>query len=103
MYKDFVKELVKVNTVLDKKFYIIIPFSSLESGVKGAKQAVKGNRVDENFLLASKTSLHSKAQSLHSQLQRLGLRSKNLEKEELIKLFYDIYNEGTIDTHQKIA
>src|ERR1035437_2545217 len=39
LYRDFVKELVKVNTVLDKKFYVIIPYSSLEKGASGAKDA----------------------------------------------------------------
>lgn len=102
LYKDFVQELVKVNTVLDKKFYVIIPFSSLESGVKGAKQAIKGSVVDDNFIVASKAALHSKAESLHAQLQRLGLRAKTLEKEELIKLFYEIYNEGLLEPHQQV-
>jgi hypothetical protein len=30
LYRNFVQELVKVNTILDKKFYIVIPYSSLE-------------------------------------------------------------------------
>src|SRR3972149_765819 len=36
MYKDFVAELIKVNTVLDKKFYIVISYSALEKGALGA-------------------------------------------------------------------
>lgn len=73
LYKDFVQELVKVNTVLDKKFYIAIPYSGLEGGI-------------------AKSKLLSKAESLHSQLKRMNLPSKTLGKDDLIKLFHEIYN-----------
>jgi len=83
LYKDFVQDLVKVNTVLDKKFYIAIPYSSFESGlnIRGA-----------NFLLSAKAKLTSKAESLHAMLRRMNLPAKTLGKEELVKLFHEIYN-----------
>lgn len=83
LYKDFVENLVKVNTVLDKKFYISIPYSALEGGIAGTK-------------------LYSKAESLHSQLKRMNLPSKTLNKEELIKLFHEIYN-GDFDQINEIT
>lgn len=83
-YRNFVQDLVKVNTILDKKFYVIIPFTHLENPSLSSK----------NFVDSAKTALHSKASSLSSQLARLNLKSKILEGEELAKLFYDIYNEG---------
>ena len=102
LYKDFVQELVKVNTVLDKKFYIVIPFSYLEKGVGTAASNVvnKKGAVDSAFAQNARTALHSKAEGLHSQLSRLNLRAKTLDKEELIKLFYEIYNDNSIETGQ---
>jgi hypothetical protein len=101
LYRDFVQELVKVNTVLDKKFYIAIPFSFLEKGVGAAATGVNKKSFDaSSFAQGAKSALHSKAESLHSQLSRLNLRAKTLEKEELVKLFYEIYNESTIETGQ---
>jgi len=73
LYRDFVQELVKTNVVLDKKFYIAIPYSSLEGGAPSAK-------------------LSSKAESLLAQLKRMNLASKMLDKEGLVKLFHEIYN-----------
>ncbi|MDP2637975.1 MAG: hypothetical protein Q8P26_02860 [Candidatus Levybacteria bacterium] len=93
LYKDFVQELVKVNTVLDKKFYIAIPYSSLENGI--------GIKAD-NLLMAAKSKLSSKAESLHAQLKRMNLTSKTLNKEELIKLFHEIYN-GDFEQVNEIA
>lgn len=73
LYKDFVQELVKVNAVLDKKFYIAISYSGLEGD-------------------SAKAKLSSKADSLHAQLKRMSLAAKTLEKESLVKLFHEIYN-----------
>lgn len=81
-YRDFVANLVKVNTILDKKFYMVIYYSYLE-------KLSKLGDFDE----AAKAALHSKASSLSSQLARLNLRTKILQKEDLVKLFYDLYNE----------
>jgi hypothetical protein len=102
LYKDFIQELIKVNTVLDKKFYISIPFSYLEKGIGAAAGGVKKNNSvdDAAFVQNAKTALHSKAESLHSQLARLNLRARTLEKEELIKLFYEIYNDTGIQVGQ---
>jgi len=91
LYRDFVRELVKVNTVLDKKFYIVIPYSYLEKGVMASS---------DSFLNLAEASLHSKAESVLSQIARLNLRAKPLGKEELIKLFYEIYNGDTVETNQ---
>lgn len=81
-YREFVGNLVKINTILDKRFYIIIYFSFLE------KVASLGH-----FEESAKANLHSKASSLSSQLARLNLKCKILNREELVKLYYDFYNE----------
>ncbi|MBI3069763.1 MAG: hypothetical protein HYY87_00465 [Candidatus Levybacteria bacterium] len=85
-YKDYVSELVKTSTVLDKKFYIAISYSYLEAGALAfAKQ---------DFIALAKETLHTKANSLYAQLARLNLRAKTLQKEELINLFYAVFNAG---------
>lgn len=83
LYKDFVAELIKVNTVLDKKFYIAIPYSGLESGI---------NMGHGNFFLSAKSKLSTKAESLHAMLRRMNLPARTLSREELVKLFHEIYN-----------
>lgn len=92
-YKDFVAELVKVNEVLDKKFYIVIPYTGLESGI-----GLSG----ENFLLSAKAKLSAKAESLHAMLRRMNLTAKTLGKEELIKLFHEIFN-GDVEQINEMA
>lgn len=89
LYRNFVKELVEVNTVLDKKFYIVVSYSFLEEGVTALQ---KNKSQEQAFLEGAKASLYSKLESLHAQITRLGLKAKTLLKEDLIKLFYDVYN-----------
>lgn len=79
-YRRFIADLVKVNTVLDKKFYISIPYSFLE-------------KPGTDFATSAKSSLHTKAQALMSQLLRFNIPAKILKQEELVKLFYELYNE----------
>lgn len=81
-YKNFVAELVKTNTILDKRFYIVLSYSGLE------------NPKASDFKTAAASSLHTRAGSIQNQLSRLNLKSKILGDEQLVELFYDLYNEG---------
>lgn len=93
LYKDFVAELVKTNAVLDKKFYIVIPYSGLENGI-GINRS--------NLLLNAKAKLTTKAESLHAMLHRMNLSARTLEKEDLVRVFHEIYN-GDFEQIDKIA
>jgi len=92
LYKNFVADLVKVNTVLDKRFYIVIPYSPLEKGPAGAKAGALGIEADPQIINQAKISLKSKSETLMSEILRLSLKARVLEKDDLIKVFYEIYN-----------
>ncbi len=101
MYRDFVREMVKVNVVLNKSFYVVIPFTSLEAGLSGVKSQVAKNEIEkEAFVKSAQKALYNKADSVHQQLAKLAVTAKTLEKEELIKLFYDIFNDAPIQGSQ---
>ena len=104
-YSAFVREMVTVNVVLNKSFYIIIPFSSLEMGVTGAAQAQQKKQTQkDSFAESAQKILQNKANSLLGQLQKFATSARILEKEDLIKLFYEIYNEDTeVDIDQMQA
>lgn len=85
LYRQFIQELVKVNTVLDKKFYIVLPYSSSEKGVAAVMKT-------NNLFEEAKAALHTKVDSLLNQLARLSLHAQVLQKEQLATLFYDLFN-----------
>lgn len=87
-YKNFILQTVKENNVLDKKFYIVIPFSSLELGIKKISSLPK-----ETIWEKAKTALSPKRDHVLRQLSRIGLRARQLTTSELTDLFYEIYNQ----------
>lgn len=102
LYRDFVQELVRVNTILDKKFYMVLPYTFLEAGGPGKNKEPldKVPTQKKTFARSAKIALDLKAKSILSQLQRLNLFAKTLEKEELTKVFYEIYNGDLVETNQ---
>jgi len=96
-YRKFVAEMVKKNNVLDKKFYVVIPFSSLELGIAPTltslfKKTTSLPYAKEYIIPKAKTALIPKKDHLTKLFARLALVAKQLTTQELIKLFYGIYN-----------
>lgn len=83
-YRQFVQTTIKEQEVLDKSFYIIIPLSSLEMGLKFGDGK-------ERFKKAQ-TILEPRRDQLVKQLGRVGLKTTQLDSKKLIELFFDIYN-----------
>lgn len=102
-YKDFIQSTVQQRTVLDKKFYLIINFSPLEMGLKsiGSKN-LSGSKGKVELLQEAKTALAPKRDHIVKQTARLGLTTKQLTTQELIELFYDIYNPAPTGTQRVI-
>lgn len=102
LYRDFVANLVKVNTVLDKKFYVVVPYSPLEKGVTGAKAGALGLSADPQIINQAKVSLKSKSETLISEITRMSLKARILGKDDLVRVFYEIYN-GSIGSDAKLS
>lgn len=87
-YGEFVKKTIKENEVLDKKFYIVIPLFSIELGLTASKT---------NLQQKIKTVLYPRRDQIIRQLNRVGLKAEQMEKKELLELFYNIYNGGALE------
>ena len=97
-YRKFIQEIVRKNNVLDKKFYLVIPMSGMEiGGIKNISLPIikkaKNTPLDKGYIIQhARANLYPKRDHLLRQLARLGLKSHQLDSQELIKLFFDIYN-----------
>lgn len=94
-YREFIISIVKENKVLEKKFHIVIPFSSLELGIKSSVGGGKkrGLPFPKDYIVArAKTSLFPKRDHLLRQLGRIGLKGRQVTTQELVEIFYNIYN-----------
>lgn len=97
-YKDFIKTVIKKNTVLEKRFFFAVPFSPLELGISGANT---GGLRKEYVVSRAKTSLYPKRDNLLRLLSKIGLRGTVLQKQELTELFFNLYNPSS--TGRKLA
>ncbi|MBI3620264.1 hypothetical protein HY214_03940 [Candidatus Roizmanbacteria bacterium] len=88
-YREFIKTIVKKNTVLEKRFFFVVPFSPLELGVSGANTK---SLHKEYVISRAKTSLYPKRDHLLRLLVKIGLRAAVLEKQQLTELYYNLYN-----------
>ena len=97
-YKAFVENLVKQNIVLDKRFYITVPYSYLEKGALQTLGLAPSKSSGSDLLPEIKATLHTKSEGLITQLSRIGLQTKVLEEKELTSLFHQMYNEATVSS-----
>lgn len=99
-YYQFIQETVQKNKVLDKEFYLVIPMSALELGITKTLTATftpkRGLPFEKTFILErAKVNLYPKRDHLLRLLSRLGLKGRQLTNQELIQLFFNIYNPET--------
>lgn len=107
-YRAFVAETVQRRNVLDKKFYLILPFSALELGslsslgqamvlaAPGKAAPAKLPAPLGEILKKAAMSLLPKRDHLIKQLERIGLTTHQLTNQELLSLLYRTYNPGAM-------
>ncbi|HZZ98720.1 MAG TPA: TraC family protein [Candidatus Saccharimonadia bacterium] len=107
-YREFIEELVKERNILDKKFYVAIPYTGSSMAVASPVPSVKKKEyvLDKAYIIdRARNDLEPKRDHLMSQFGRIGLIARQLSTQELIHLMYTIYNPGSsegqeiTDTH----
>lgn len=101
-YEDFIQATVQQRTVLDKKFYIVITYSAVDTSLGLMGKKTSNNRNKRQILEAAKASLGPRRDHVAKQLARLGLNVRQLTSQELVELFYDIYNPAPTGTQRVI-
>ena len=103
-YREFITDLVQERNVLDKKFYVVIPATALELGLVSTQSVIPGIKVadvstfDRSLIMEhSKNLLEPKRDHIMAQFSRIGLLSRQLKTQELVQLFYAIYNPESSD------
>ncbi|MCL5410743.1 MAG: TraC family protein [Patescibacteria group bacterium] len=97
-YIDFVGNLINVANIMKKNFYVVIPYQpvSLSKGTvfeKIFKKPAAGPvRVNEEELKRHKEELTQRANTIALGLGGMGIQCVQLNTEEIIELFYKVYN-----------
>lgn len=88
-YREFIKSVVKRNSVLEKRFFFVVPFSPLEMGISGTNP---GSMNKEYIFSRAKTALYPKRDNLLRLIAKIGLNGSILQRQELTELYYNLYN-----------
>jgi type IV secretory pathway VirB4 component len=103
-YKNFVSQLVSVSNIMDKNFYIIVPFSPIENQEKTFFSNIKSlinprqNVIEkrENFE-TYRFQLFQRTEHIIAALAGIGLRIVPLNTGEIIELLFNSYNPSVFN------
>jgi len=110
-YREFIRSFVKQNAIMDKSFFIVVPYNSEQisssgGGILGGLFG-GGNKKKETLekveadvtpqLLRKIEQLNQRVEQVVSGLTQIGLRAVPLNDNELIDLFYNLYNPSSVE------
>lgn len=109
-YMKFIKDLSALTNIMSKKFYIVVPFYIFEAPTKAGiirslKSAVSPassikELSDERFAVY-KNQIMQRAELIFGGLVGLGIRTRLLARDELIDMFYNLYNPTPRSSEEK--
>jgi hypothetical protein len=108
-YIDYMSALAEQTNIMDKKFYIVIPFFphvDVQKAITQSKNFLTGlialfNTKEQHVVIneadleKGKTELRNRVQAVLNGLHQCNIQGLPLDTQELIELYYDTYNPDT--------
>lgn len=95
IYQDFINNLTEATQILDKRFFTVIPTTiSTEVDTNSLKQLFgKQKRIVNvgQIVEKAKDELYPKRDAIIKQYANMGVAARQLTTDELIKLYYSVY------------
>jgi type IV secretory pathway VirB4 component len=110
-YIEFVRSFVELNAVMAKTFFAVVPYDPIVIPGGGKKildffkfGSKSKTPILEESLEQKMNQLNQRTEQVVNGLSQIGLRVVALNDEELIELFYNLYNPETMEKKElKIA
>jgi hypothetical protein len=108
-YIQYVEELVSIGDIMNKSFYITIPYNPLSDKHKSFFSSIteilrpatlvkmKGKRFERY-----KGEIARRTESIISSLASAGLKTVQIDTQGLIELFYGVYNPSTSENQELV-
>jgi type IV secretory pathway VirB4 component len=105
-YRAFVEGLVAQNPIMEKRFFVVIPFdpvtpSSIIAQLfpRGARKGAAASTSPAPLAETAVAALNHRTDEVIAGLAQIGLRAAPLNTEEATELLYNLYNPHTIGRH----
>jgi hypothetical protein len=97
-YIEFISSFTSQVDIMSKNFFVVVPYSPAALELKGLRRLLnplKGGgqkRTGQDKFFEDRTQLEQRVSIVEQGLARIGVRTTPLGTEELIELFYHIFN-----------
>lgn len=101
-YVDYIKRLLEYADIMEKKFYVVVPYESLvkkKSSLIGKfMDRMKGKETYSDYVYKKKNfkrlkkGLDTRINTIESGLENCGLKVTRMETSDLVQLYYTAYN-----------
>lgn len=106
-YRAFVSELVVLGEIMQKRFYLVLPYNPVSNKQKKffdrlgeAFSPTVAAKLNEKQLADRREQLTRRCEILAGQLASMGLQTARLDTQGLIELFYNAYNPDVYDVEK---
>lgn len=103
-YRAFVSELVELGQIMQKRFYLVLPYDPLTnkqkkffSRLSEAMSPAAAAKLNEKQLADRIEQLARRVGIVQGELSSMGLNSARLDTQSLIELYYTVYNPDIFD------
>jgi hypothetical protein len=103
-YTDFVQELVELGEIMQKSFYVVVPYDPLRDEQKGFFQRFQEVFQPSAAAKLSRKQLEDRLEKIDrrvnhvmGELRSMNLDAVRLDTEGLIELYYNVYNPELFD------
>jgi len=96
-YVQFIRTFVSEVDVMSKNFFVVIPYTPMQVNLKSNLSSIftnkeKNVKLEDGKLQENLMQLHQRVSLVEQGLNRVGVRTIALKNEELVELFYHIFN-----------
>ncbi|MBN1331285.1 hypothetical protein JW978_00160 [Candidatus Dojkabacteria bacterium] len=106
IYIQFIKNLTTKNEILDKRFFVTIPYKSLLVSDPGLIKKLLGAKPEvtnvDKIVERAKVELYPKRDNIVRLFKKMGITARQLTNNELLMLFYEVYDPDKIG-YQRIG
>jgi riboflavin synthase len=106
-YRNFVQELVTLGQIMQKQFFVVVPYNPLSDKAKGFWTRLQESftpaflvKLAEEKFRRRRQDLMVRVDHIASSLASMGLKSVQLDTQSLIELYYRVYNPETYDNEK---
>jgi len=108
-YIQYVKELISIGKIMNKRFYVIVPYNpssdkhkNFFSNIIEVFKPVSMVKMKEKIFIRRRQELAKRVETIISGLASVGIGSAELDTQSLIELYYNVYNPDT-SSNQKMV